>query len=78
MATAPNPAEPVRIYAEDDARLPLTVARTLKEYRDGLILGLSEGSAKDFAEYREKVGEIRALATAINICQDAGNQLSKR
>jgi hypothetical protein len=75
MAT--NPIEPIRLYAEDDHRLPRTVERELMEMRASLIAGLAEGAAKDFADYRDKVGEIRGLSNAISICQDAKKQLSE-
>lgn len=74
---ASKTSEPVRIYAEDDARLPTTIERALTEARDSLIAGLADGSAKDFADYRDKTGEIRGLNVAISICQNARKQLSE-
>lgn len=76
MAGDTKPVEPVRLYVEDDHRLPRTVERELTKHRASLVEGLMTGSAKDFAEYREKVGEIRGLDIAIRICQDAKKDLS--
>lgn len=76
MPTSKTP-EPVRIYIEDDARLPTTIEKVLREARDNLISGLADGSAKDFADYRDKTGEIRGLNVAISICQNARKQLSE-
>lgn len=76
VANPQKPAEPVRLYAEDDYRLPRTVEQQLVADRDSLIAGLVDGAAKDFAEYREKVGEIRGITAAISICQAARKELS--
>lgn len=76
MANHILPPEPVFLYVEEDRRVPMTVAKQIEQERQSLIDGLVDGSALDFAQYREKVGEIRGLTTAILICQEAEKQLS--
>ena len=66
---------PVRIYAEDDARLPAMLSQFLQKRIDGmseLVLAghLSEG------DYRSRTGHIAGLREALTECRRIGEELS--
>ena len=63
-------AEPVRIYAETDHRVPNTLRKQLQVMRAALADGIVSGTGiADYAEYRERVGHLRGLDEAIRACE---------
>lgn len=69
--------EPVRLYAEEDHRLPARLAGSLKEQIAQKVEALSSGYALNFPEYRERVGELAGLRLALGICEQIEKQLSE-
>lgn len=69
--------EPVRVYAEDDARLPAMLRKKLEELRaSDFEHPLLSGTPTDYAEYQYYRGGIRALNLAIELCQEAEKELA--
>jgi hypothetical protein len=76
MAPArPSQAEPVRFYADDDARLPVRLSKILQDRIDGLSESVLSGqlSKKD---YRFSTGQITAFKEALSECQRIGKELN--
>jgi hypothetical protein len=51
------------------------VLKELKESRDSIVRALSDGSAKDYAEYKSMCGEIRGLSFAHSYITDLVRQM---
>lgn len=69
--------EPVRIYAEDDHRLPAHLAGRLVREIESRKEALASNYAVDFPDYKQRVGEIAGLKAALEICKDLEKQLSE-
>ncbi len=70
-------SEPVRVYAEDDARLPAMLRRKLQEMlADEFERPILSGTPTDYAEYQYYRGGVRALNRAIELCQEAEKELA--
>lgn len=52
-----------------------SVIKELKDRKYGLLAAIADGSAKDFAEYKNIAGEIRGLAFAIALLEDLVRQM---
>lgn len=77
MAKRPSQeSAPVRLYAEEDRRVPRTLKQTLEKEREREADALLRGIATDFADYRFRVGKLQALQNAIKLCQEAMDQAS--
>lgn len=68
-------SDPVRVYAEDDARLPVRLSKVLQDriasMSELVIAGhLSEG------DYRSRTGHIAGLREALTECERIGKELS--
>lgn len=74
MASDPN-VQPVSLYAEDP-RLPRTLLKSLQQEIDKRRAVVASGVCKDFADYRQRVGEIQGLEIAAGICQELEKNLS--
>ncbi len=75
MADAPA-AEPVRFYADEDQRLPDTVAKQLLALRKQLVESNGTGYAGDWGDYKHRSGYIAGLDHALTICEEAKKELS--
>lgn len=69
--------EPVRLYVDDDRRLPVRLAQNLQRLVDEQKTHLCKGNAvKDFAHYQRIVGRIEAYEEALAICANINKDLS--
>lgn len=69
MAGGPSPS--VRYFTPDQPALPRTLRGKLEARRVELIGLLADGGALDFADYKLRIGTIRGLDEATNICREA-------
>ena len=53
------------------------VIKELEEQRDSITRALSDGAAKDFAEYRYMTGEIRGLSLAHSFITDLVRKMER-
>ena len=53
------------------------VLKDIEEQRDSIARALSDGSAKDFAEYKYMTGEIRGLSLAHSFITDLVRQMER-
>lgn len=67
---------PVRLYSGDDRRLPRMLKGALETERARESDALIRGMAKDFADYRFRVGKVQALSSAIQLCQEFMDDLA--
>lgn len=67
--------EPVREFTGDHHRLALTLHQLLIKAREEHAAAIVKGGPKDFPEYRNRVGVIEGLDTAIALCEQAQRQL---
>jgi hypothetical protein len=75
MPRAESPAEPIRLYTSDDARLPRRVSAALAERIAGYSDTILQGNLEP-ARYNELVGIVKGLKEALQICDDAAKELS--
>lgn len=52
-----------------------SVIKELKDRKNSLLSAMADGSAKDFAEYKNIAGEIRGLLFAIALLEDLVRQM---
>ena len=71
-----QPTEPVRFFVDDDQRLPQTVASQLKLVRKKKVDELGGGYAQTFEDYKLRVGFIKGLEAAIEICEEAEKEFT--
>lgn len=67
--------EPVRLYAEDDARLPKHLARVIQDRIDGLSESVLSGQLTEL-NYRSTTGQITGLKFALSECERIVKDLS--
>ena len=67
---------PVRFYADDDARLPNTVASQLKLQLRKSVELVAGGYPADWGQYRQQVGFIKGLEAAIETCIEAEKEFT--
>ena len=60
--------EPVRLYAEDDARLPRLLGKVLQDRIDGLSEAVLNGQLNE-QDYRFYTGQITGLRLALSECE---------
>ena len=53
------------------------VLKDIEEQRDSIARALSDGSAKDFAEYKYMTGEIRGLSLAHSFITDLVRKMER-
>lgn len=75
MADEQEP-QPVRFYVDDDQRLPKTVESQLKLLLTKQIDMAAGGYPQDWGQYKEAVGVVKGLTTAIQVCQEANKELN--
>ena len=68
------PQEPVRLYADDDARLPVRLSKVLQNRIDGLSETVLDGQLSE-KDYRSFTGQIIGLRHALSECEKIGNEL---
>ena len=66
----------IRFYAEDHPALHHTVAAKLGKEIASLSAQVAGGCAADYPDYRERIGVIRGLTQAIEICRQTQEELS--
>lgn len=66
--------DPIRLYAEDHPALALKLRAKLERRQTELFGGLTV--AQDWADYKERVGVIRGLQEAIDICEAEEKRLN--
>lgn len=66
---------PVRLYAEDDVRLPRRLATYLKERIESLSVTVLQGQLSH-DEYKDFTGQIRGLKAALQECESIAEELS--
>jgi hypothetical protein len=59
----------------DHARLARTLLQMLIKAREEQAAAIVKGGPKDFPEYRNRIGVIEGLDTAIALCEHAQRQL---
>lgn len=67
MARGNAQESPVRLYADDDVRLPRRLSTYLKERIENLSVTVLHGQLKP-EEYKDFTGEIRGLKYALDEC----------
>lgn len=72
------PVPRVSLYGLDDHRLPGTVRGRLQERQAKLAGDLAAGNAEDWPDYKLRVGVIRGLKDAIDICTEIETEMQKR
>ena len=75
MALVKAPNEPLRMYAEDDARLPRYLAKVLQDRIDGLSETVLSGQLSE-KDYRFSTGQITAFKEALSECERIGRELN--
>jgi hypothetical protein len=74
---AQGSAEPVRIYVDEDRRLPVRLSAAIEREIAQRTERLTKGNAvKDFAEYQRIVGVIEGLKFALDQCANITKDLS--
>lgn len=63
-----------RVIAIDDSRAASTLRGKLIEAEKSELSAISGGYAKDFADYRYRVGRLEGLKTALMICDEIEKQ----
>lgn len=61
----------VRFFAPEHPQTPRTLRGKLEKLMAEKTGMLAEGSASGFADYKLRIGEIRGLNEAIEICREA-------
>jgi hypothetical protein len=75
MAFAESPrAEPVRLYADDDARLPRRLSKVLQDKIDGYSRTVLDGSLTP-ERYKQLTGQIAGLREALRECEELAKSL---
>lgn len=69
-------AEPVRIYAEEDRRLPRRLAKVLQDQIDNETEALVAELDKTFEDVKRRQGYIAGLRWALQECQSADKEIS--
>ncbi len=72
------PTPRVSVFGLDDHRLPSTLRGKLSARVNELAGQLAAGNAQDWADYKERVGHLRGLGDAINICTEIEREQEKR
>jgi len=70
-----KPSDPVRIYADDDVRLPRRLSAFLQGRIDALSEEVLNGQMAE-KEYRYYTGQIAGLREALSECDRLGKELS--
>lgn len=70
-----NAAGPLRIYAEDDVRLPRRLSVFLREQIEALSVTVLDGELAP-EQYRSFTGQIRGLKTALDECVRITQEIS--
>jgi len=70
-----NNIEPVRLYAEDDIRLPRVLAKFLKDRINDISIAVLQGQLTD-QNYRFCTGQISGLREALQECERIDNELT--
>lgn len=65
----------VRLYAPDHPALANTVAAKLQKEIQTHGNQLAEGYAKDWPDYQARIGFIKGLKRAIEMCQEADKEI---
>lgn len=65
----------VRLYAADHPVLARNLRAKLEKRRNELAVPVVEGVAQDWADYKGRVGVIKGLDEAIQICIAVENQM---
>jgi hypothetical protein len=67
--------EPVRFFPLDAPRTIRSLREKLKQERDSIVAGIIDGAVENYAEYRNRVGLVRGLDTAIKLCDETEKEL---
>lgn len=68
MALASQQQSPVRLYVDDDSRLPRRLSTFLKGQIENLSLTVLQGQLSH-DDYKDFTGQIRGLNTALEECE---------
>lgn len=60
----------VRFFAPEHPNRPHTVRQHVEQRRAELTSQMASGAARDWPDYRERIGVIRGLTEAIEICRE--------
>lgn len=66
--------EPVRIYADDDSRLPRRLSAILQDKIDRYSVTVIEGQLS-FERYKQLTGQITGLKEALRECEEMSKTL---
>lgn len=70
-----KPSEPVRIYAEDDARLPRRLDKAISDRIAALSETVLAGQLSE-RDYRSFTGQIEGLKFALSECENISMELT--
>lgn len=73
MAT-PTPSA-IRLFAPDHPALAVTVRARLEKERNSQIEQMATGYAQDWGDYKQRVGIVKGLDEAIQICLNVEQEL---
>ncbi len=65
----------VRIFALDHPQVARTLRGRLMKRQADLVTQLGVGNAEDFADYKARVGVIKGLQEAVEMCEQANKEL---
>lgn len=68
-------SEPVRIYSDDDARLPMRLSKVLRDRIEALSEAVLNGQLTE-REYRFSTGRIAGLREALSEAEQIGKDLN--
>jgi len=69
-----KPSEPVRLYVEDDARMPRRLSAWIKQRIDDISETVLTGQLLE-KEYRFMTGQIAGLREALSECEEIAKEL---
>ena len=70
-------AEAFRTFAVDPPYLAQALRKRLMEVKNDLAVQLADGYAKDWADYRHRIGVIEGITMAVGLCEELSKQERK-
>lgn len=77
MGVAPTGEDAFRTFAVDPPYAARTIKKMLQKRSVELIEQLAGGYARDWADYRQRIGVIQGLSEAMSICDEMEKQERK-
>ena len=68
---------PVRFFVPDTPQFMRNLKAKLREEFQTRDHAIASGVAGDYADYRHRVGELRGLEIAFNLCEEAEKEMGR-